>query len=159
MPWPRSIISLSIASVRPSIRATPSAISRMTPTFCLTVVALAPAISTSISVKRSAICYSPSNNCLDSKASFESGQSGPDAGVINVTAHFDAHASNQRRVLRERDAQLRAVHSHKIRSHVRLQISGQGRGAFDFRYAPGTIELHQAPKIREKSDPTTTLGF
>src|SRR6266436_3145069 len=35
MPWPRSIISFNIASARPSIRATPSPISRITPTFCV----------------------------------------------------------------------------------------------------------------------------
>ena len=52
MPLPRSIISLSIASVRPSILATPSPISRMTPTFCLAAAVFAPAICASISCSR-----------------------------------------------------------------------------------------------------------
>ena len=52
MPLPRSSISLSIASVRPSILATPSPISRMTPTFCLAAAVFAPAICASISCNR-----------------------------------------------------------------------------------------------------------
>jgi hypothetical protein len=41
---------------------------------------------------------------LQLKSSFKSGQLGLDAAVINITADFDAHAADQRRVIRERDA-------------------------------------------------------
>src|SRR5262245_19434170 len=39
---------------------------------------------------------------LQLKSSFKSGQPGLDAGVINITADFDAHAADQRRVIRKR---------------------------------------------------------
>ena len=55
MPLPKSSISLSMTSASPSTLATPSPISRMTPTFCLAVAVLAPAICASISCTRSAI--------------------------------------------------------------------------------------------------------
>ena len=41
---------------------------------------------------------------LQLKSSFKSGQPGLDAAVLNITADFDAHAADQRRVIRERDA-------------------------------------------------------
>ena len=96
MPWPKSSISLSIASVRPSILATPSPISRMTPTFCLAAAVLAPAICASISCSRSAI-----GPHLDaSKTVLQRRQPGPHAAVIDIAAHLDAHPADQRRAAR-----------------------------------------------------------
>ena len=52
MPSPKSSISFNIASVRPSIFATPSPISRTMPTFCFAVAVFAPVIWASISCNR-----------------------------------------------------------------------------------------------------------
>src|SRR5580765_3904387 len=51
-PLPKSNISLAIASVSPSIFATPSEHSRTTPTFCLLTCVFTPAICASISCNR-----------------------------------------------------------------------------------------------------------
>src|ERR1017187_6477981 len=56
-PLPKSSISLSIASVRPSILATPSEHSRTTPTFCLLTDVLTPAICASISCNKLLILF------------------------------------------------------------------------------------------------------
>ena len=58
MPLPKSSISFSMTSPRPSTLATPSPISRMTPMFCLTAVAFAPAICASMSCIRLAMTRS-----------------------------------------------------------------------------------------------------
>jgi hypothetical protein len=52
MPLPKSNISLSMVSVRPSILATPSPISRTVPTLVLAVAVFAPAIWASISCSK-----------------------------------------------------------------------------------------------------------
>src|SRR5262249_43820271 len=140
IPWPRSIISFSIASVRPSIRATPSPISRMTPTFCLAVVAFTPAISASISIKRSAI-YFPHLRTAKIQSVFHSGQPGPHTIVINITAGFDPHAADQRGALRERDPDPGTVDALETSLNSVLQLRRQGRSAFNSGTVLGNVEL------------------
>src|SRR5437879_3879572 len=99
IPWPRSSISLSMTSLRPSTRATPSPISRITPTFCLSVTAFAPAIRASISCTRVLIASPrPARRPLDSEARPERCQSTPDGAVIDVAADLHAQPPDQRRV-------------------------------------------------------------
>src|SRR5215468_10689133 len=114
MPCPRSSISLSIASVRPSTLATPSPTSRMMPTFCLLDVPLASLICASISCNRSVIFPSPRStgpqdrkahrDLLRSKLSLQRLQTLAHAPVIDITAYPDPHSSDQCRAERERSA-------------------------------------------------------
>src|SRR6266568_5057995 len=103
-PLPKSSISLSIASAKPSILATPSPISRTVPTFCLTVVVLTPEIWASISCNKLLI---------KSKAFFERRQPGLDAAIIDVAADFQAQTTDERRVLGKRKGQTRAVNARQ----------------------------------------------
>src|SRR6266404_5883657 len=115
-PSPRSIISLSMASVRPSILATPSPSSRMLPTFCLAAAVLAPAICTSISINR--LLMAP--RFLETL--FERCQPSLHAAVIHVAAHLDAHPGDQRRAVGEGRGDVRAVAAHETRLDGSLHI-------------------------------------
>src|SRR6185312_10091245 len=138
-PLPKSSISFSIASVRPSILATPSEISRTTPTFCLAVVVLTPAICASIScnmliktfvrsgvsAERRKFYFSgalPSRRYNQLKTLNQPVQPRLHAPVINIAAHLDPQAAQQRRVLRERNAQALAVKSAELVFHFGLNF-------------------------------------
>src|SRR5262245_37882236 len=151
-PLPKSIISLSMASVRPSSLATPSPSSRMMPTFCLAAAVFAPAICASISCNRSAIYY------LASKTLLQRRQPGAHAPVIHIAAHLDAHPADQRRALGEDSHESRPVSSRETGFDVCLQIRRQGRGALDSGRAPGDVEFHQPPKMREDGRTITVAG-
>ena len=174
MPLPKSSISLSIASVRPSILATPSPISRTTPTFCLAGVVLTPAICASISCSRSAHMVSPQtsivghrirsgsrlNHARDLKSFPPRRQAALHAAVINIAAHLDAHAADQRRILGENACSSPGrTHCFRLGLDVGLQIRRQRRGAFDFGGVPAQIQLHQPLKLRQKRQVTARLGL
>ncbi len=85
MPWPKSSISLSITSLRPSTLATPSPISRMTPTFC------SGRGRFRAGDLRFDFLYQVSHVVLSltvrhSQARFERGQPGSHAAVVHVAA-------------------------------------------------------------------------
>src|ERR1043166_4842949 len=104
-PCPKSSISFSLARVRPSTLATPSPISRTVPTFCFSVAVLTPAIWDSISCSRVAIDFQINGFNDNSKTLLEGSQTGFHTAVINIAAHLDAHAADERRILRERYVQ------------------------------------------------------
>src|ERR1017187_2266784 len=170
-PLPKSSISLSIASVRPSILATPSPISRTTPTFCFAVAAFAPVIWASISCSRllinfslgRAACCQPKNWDGDtpslpcSKTLRQRVQTRLNAAVINVAADLDAQAADQRRIPVERNVHTVAINFFDPVCHVRLQIGGQGRRAFDVRSATLQIQFHQPEQARQNFDVTARL--
>ena len=128
MPCPKSSISFSITSPSPSTRATPSPISRMTPTVCLAAAALAPAICASISWTRSAMV---SYLTLTEPASIAR-QPGAHAAVEHVAADADPHAADERGILAERRLQPGAVQSRQVWLRASLRsVVGQRRRAFD----------------------------
>src|SRR5688572_33344150 len=101
-PLPKSSISLSIASVRPSILATPSETSRTVPTFCFETDVFTPAICASISWRIELIVLSELRNHFRVLKSFgQGGQSRLHTAVKNITAHLDAQSADQGRVLRK----------------------------------------------------------
>src|SRR5262249_8210802 len=157
MPWLRSIISLSIASVRPSIRATPSPISLMTPTFSLPAGALAPAICSSISNNRFDI-HPQKFRSGTSKTLLQRAQLRLNALVIDITSHFDPHPRDQLGVLCERDADPRAVQSHETGLDPRLQFSFQRCYALDFGGMLGNVESHQPFKMCCERQGSPQLG-
>src|SRR5262245_11263244 len=101
-PSPKSSISLYIASARPSTLATPSPISRTTPTFCLVTAVFTPAICCSISCNKLLIGLVQTR---DSKALLQRRQPGLNAAVVNIAPYADPDATDQSRVLLETDAQ------------------------------------------------------
>src|SRR5437762_5991336 len=145
MPLPKSSISLSIASVRPSIFATPSPISRTSPTFCLATDVLSPEIWASISCNRLLINSSfvvrgqlllsrPGNETTGGSKFFRQfGQAGADAAVVDVASHLHAQAADQFRILREGYRQSRTVAARQIRLDAHAQIVRDLNRAFDFR--------------------------
>src|SRR2546426_12011619 len=151
-PLPRSIISLSMASVRPSSLATPSPSSRMMPTFCLAAAVFAPAICASVSCNRSAIGY------LASKTLLQRLQPAAHAAVIHIAAHLDAHPADQRRAVGEGGAESGAIPALETGLYVSLQIRRQGRGALDGGCVPGEVECHQPPKMRKDGRTITVTG-
>src|ERR1051325_6420610 len=145
-PLPKSSISFSMASVRPSILATPSPISRTAPTFCLPTDVLTPAIWASISCSRLLI---NSSKCLRQLA-----QPGADAAVIDVAAHLHAQAADQARVLGEGNGQTRSVPAGPIGLHGGAQVFRQVNGAFAPGGAPSDVQLHQPLEVGQDSHVT-----
>src|SRR5262245_22676364 len=129
MPRPKSSISLSITSARPSIRATPSPISRMTPTLCLRLADLAIAICASISCTRSIM----GGRCLSSQARRERVQPGPHTTVVDVATDLDPHAGDEARVALEGGFQPGPVGSLQASLDVLADVWGQWQGALDQR--------------------------
>src|SRR6266576_2510865 len=134
-PLPKSSISLSIASVRPSILATPSPISRTLPTFCLATDVFTPAIWASISCNRVLIRVSKSVRQLS--------QPRADAAVVNVAAHLHAQTADQTLVLGKRNSQPWTVLAREVRLYSGNQVFRELHRAFDSRRAPSDIQLHQ----------------
>src|SRR4030095_15776440 len=94
-PSPKSSISLSIASVRPSILATPSEISRTVPMFCLAAEVMALLIWASISWRIELISFSNYGDQYLLKSFDERIQTRLHTAVIHVAAHRHAHAADQ----------------------------------------------------------------
>ena len=118
MPWPKSSISLSIASARPSTLATPSPISRMTPTVCLAAAALAPAICASISWTRSAMVVPHSSGAH--RAVPRARPAGRARCRRRRRCRPDAHAADQRRDSRANDvSSAGAVAARQVRLDAR----------------------------------------
>src|SRR3954468_20632978 len=157
MPPPKSSISLSITSPSPSILATPSPISRIVPTVCLAVAALAPAICSSISVSRSTIGHSlkpvrkPPKNVSPLPFRFQGCESGADTAVVDVAAHLDPDAADERGVLAKGHFERVAIRANKASFDVLAQLSRQRRGAFDQRCVPLVLETHQPLEICQHS--------
>src|SRR5438309_2203631 len=137
--WPRPIGSM--ASVRPSILATPSPSSRMLPTFCLAAAVLAPAICASISINR--LLMAP--RFLETL--FERCQPSLHAAVIHVAAHLDAHPGDQRRAVGEGRGDVRAVAAHETRLDGSLHIRWHDRDALDDGRMAGPVQSQQPPKV------------
>src|SRR5438045_6049260 len=130
-PLPKSSISLSMASVRPSIFATPSPISRTVPTFSLATEVFTPAIWASISCSRLLINDQASGDgseaigrapiaarpSPDSKFVRQLRQSGAHAAVVNVAAHLHAQTADQVRIAGEGHGQARAVSAREVGLH------------------------------------------
>src|ERR1035437_11109980 len=99
-PPPKSSISLYIASLRPSTLATPSPISRTTPTFCFITEVFTPAIWLSISCNIELIAaYGIAKRGLES--GFQLGQPRLDAAVEHIAANLHAQAANELGILEE----------------------------------------------------------
>src|SRR5262245_22015647 len=141
MPWPRSIISFSMASARPSMRATPSPISRITPTLCFAVAALAPAICSSISRSRLLIGTS-------AEALLQRGQRRPHAAVVDVAPDLDAHPRDERGVLLERSLDSRPVGARHPGLHARPEVRGKRGGALHQRAVAVAVQAHQPAEVR-----------
>src|SRR5271170_5887312 len=152
-PLPKSSISLSIVSVRPSIFATPSPISRTTPTFCFAVAAFAPLICASISCNRLLIffiCHRVTGNTgeiipvpLRLKTLFQFFQTHFYAAVVKVAADLNPQTADERRILAERNAHARAIFLFNFLRYVCLQIGGQRRRAFNARRVLLQIHFYQ----------------
>src|SRR6185503_16597916 len=109
-PLPKSSISLSIASARPSILATPSEHSRTVPTFCFVTDVLTPAIWASISWRRLLISnYRFVRRFKKSHLLGQLVQPRPHAAVKHIAAHLHADSANQLRVDGELHVQSGAV--------------------------------------------------
>src|ERR1700756_4353339 len=163
MPLPKSSTSLSISSARPSTLATPSPISRITPTFCLAAVALTPAICASISLSKSAICpsllivhcKSPFERApqttrsirADSKPFLQCGQLRLHAAVEHIAADLNPHPANQRWVSSELDVDSGAVGIFQASPDVRPQISRQRRRGLDFGSVRFAVQSQQTLKL------------
>src|SRR5581483_299010 len=161
MPFPKSSISLSIASVRPSILATPSPISRTIPTFCLEAPVLTPAICASISCNNVLMflsCWLRIDQISSLKTLFQCGQARLDAPVVNVTAHLDTHAPDQRRILHKGDVQACPVDTAQRGLNRSLQVRAERHCALDSGAALIQIQFHQALKMREDGEVTARLG-
>src|SRR5262245_30343133 len=142
MPWPRSIISLSMASARPSILATPSPISRITPTVFLAVAALAPAICSSIS--RSRLLIGPSAEAL-----LQLGQRAPHAAVVDVAGDLHPHPGDEGGVLLERGRHPRPVRAREAGLDAVPERAVERRRALHDGAMPRQVEAHQAVEVRE----------
>src|SRR5438552_6952316 len=140
-PLPKSSISLSMASVRPSILATPSPISRTVPTFCLATEVFMPVIWASISCNRVLIGFSKFIRQLR--------QPRANASVVHVAAHLHAQTADQFRILVEGNGQARAVFARKVRLHTDAQVFRELERAFDSRRAPRDVQLHEALEVRQ----------
>src|SRR5215218_3576268 len=136
MPWPKSSISLSMTSARPSTLATPSPISRMMPTLRLPAATLAPKICASISCTKSAIGHLTAEQL---KIRLERRQPGPHAVVIHVAADFDPHAADERRVLGERGGESLAVDARQVGLDGQPFRRRQRHGALDQDHMPIAI--------------------
>src|SRR5438552_2939988 len=148
-PLPKSSISLSIASVRPSILATPSPISRTLPTFCLATEVFTPAIWASISCNRVLIGVSKSVRQLS--------QPRADAAVVNVAADLHAQTANQILLLSKRNSQPWTVLAREVRLYCRTQTFREMNRAFDCRRATRDIQLHQPLEMRQDGEVTARL--
>ena len=71
------------------------------------------------------------------------------AAVVDAAPDGDAHAADQRRVDRRRDAEIGAVQPRQLRFHVAPHLVGQRFGAFDHRRVLGVIEPHHPLKCRQ----------
>src|SRR5438552_260471 len=148
-PLPKSSISLSMASVRPSILATPSPISRTLPTFCRATEVFTPAIWASISCNRVLIRVSKSVRQLS--------QPRADAAVVNVAAHLHAQTADQILVLSKGNSQTRTVPAREVCLHADTQVFRELNRAFDFRRAPRDIQLHQPLEMGQDCEVTARL--
>src|SRR6267154_721091 len=150
MPLPKSNISLSMASVSPSILATPSPISRTVPTFCLAVAVFTPAICASISCNNVLIKFS--------KTFLQCRQPCLHAAVIDIAAYLNAQPANQSGILGERKIQTPPIQTGQAGLHARLQIRRQRDGAFHLGAAPLEIEFQQPLKVGQYGNITARLG-
>src|SRR4030095_4691858 len=162
MPWPRSSISLSIASFRPSTFAMPSPISRIPPTFWRTPAALAPAICSSISFSRSAILLHPDSiqssrsvRVGDTKALLECPQVVQYAAVIHITSNPDTHPTDQVWIMREHRGNSRSVKAFNAASHRRLDLGCPGDRTFHSGAALLLLHLQQSPELPQDAQVST----
>src|SRR5215510_10900943 len=143
-PLPKSSISLSIASVRPSIFATPSPISRTIPTFCFAAVVLTPAICVSISCNKVLIFL---RYVRESKAFLKRGQAGLDAAIIDVAADFYPHPTDESAILAKRKIQAGAVYTSQQCLDIGLELGRQRYGAFNPSSPTFQLEFHQPSEV------------
>ena len=157
MPWPKSSISFSMTSPRPSTLATPSPISRMTPTVCLAVAAFG--------ARRSALRFpGPGRPCVPHRHSVTSAPRSPPAWRARcrrrrrcrrlmrmppISAGLSANdVSNPGPYMRARPARTSS------RSVVR-----QGRRAFDDGADAASRSSRTMPlKVREHGERTAAPG-
>ena len=99
MPWPKSSISLSMASASPSILATPSPISRMMPTFCFGGRRFC-ARDLGFDFLQQVSHGSPHSRGIHSRAS-RAASLRAHAAVIDVAPDLDAHSADEGGVLLE----------------------------------------------------------
>src|SRR3569833_1914750 len=175
-PLPKSSISFSIASVRPSILATPSEISRTTPTFCLAAVVLTPAICASISSNILITIFIRSGSSVESRTKYHFTGALPSrryqlktfhqtfqprlhAAIVNITANLDPQTTQQRRVLRERKIQPQPIKFSELVFDLSLNFWRHRRGAFDFRRATFHFQFHQPLEVRQNLDITARLDI
>src|SRR5690349_18330779 len=145
MPCPRSSISFNITLPRPSTRATPSPISRITPTLRRTAAVFAPAISVSRSWIRLDMMTSGARSARP-EARLERGQAALDAAVVDRAADGDPHAADERRILDEFRRERLAVQARDARFEPRPQVGRKRGGARDFGAVRGLVEPHQPLK-------------
>src|SRR3954469_5766718 len=137
-PAPKSSISFSITSPSPSIRATPSPISRIVPTVCFAVAAFALLIWDSISNTRFDMSFTshavrkagPAPACL-LEPRCQSVQPGAHAAVVDVAADLDSDAADQAGILRERSRDIGAVGVGDVAAQRLAHRLVQRRGALD----------------------------
>ena len=72
--------------------------------------------------------------------------------MMDLGADFHAQAADERRILRERNVQARAVNLSKLRCHVTLHFGRQRRRAFDAGGAPVNVQLQEPLEMRKDRD-------
>src|SRR5688572_299407 len=145
-PCPRSSISLTMTSARPSTRATPSPISRMTPTVCRVTPLLAAAISASMSASRldmNAYLIPRSQPRLDRVETPAHGV------VVDMAADPHAQSANQAGVLAECGVHAAPEPSFDIGLEARPQFGRYRNGAFHVGRVTVEVDPDQPLEARE----------
>src|SRR5277367_1700467 len=152
-PLPKSSISLSMASERPSILATPSPISRTVPTFWRVTPVFKPEIWASIS------CNNVLINLVEFSGALQQGREAPlHRAIINIAAHLHADAANQGGILRENKSQPRAVLPGQVVLNLPLLLWRQGGGALNGRGAACNFQPDQTLEMGKDGDVAARLG-
>ncbi len=81
--------------------------------------------------------------------------------VINVTTHFDSQATEQRRILLERNVQSGAVKTIQPIHNIRLQFRSERNGAFHSGGTPLDLQFNQSLKMQKDRHvmPRFNLGY
>ena len=93
------------------------------------------------------------------KTFLQRGQSALHAAIINITANFNAHAANQRWVLRKRKVQSGPIGVRQGGLNPGLQLGRQGRRTLDSASAALDIKFNQPEEMRENRQVTARLGL
>jgi hypothetical protein len=93
------------------------------------------------------------------KSVFKSGQPGLDAAVINITADFDAHAADQRRVPRTRCLAFGPYSRSRSDDTLVCKSAGKGVALSTVAVCRAQSSFTKRRKMRQKGETPTLLGF